>query len=559
MRLLASIPLAGAMLGLLAAPAAAVQRYAAPAGATTGACAVASPCRIDYAVNSAPLDADVVVTAGTYTVNVALAPPNRITLRGTGATRPRLLGAASAPTLTFNNGGTVQHLEITGTGQDALKLQGATAEDLWLSTDTGNAAWITGSPTATVLRDSVAVVTGAGTGVRFRDPTGPAGNPDMAVVNVTASAPGGIAVRCEAANGTTRLVNVIASGSTDINAQNLGGACTTSHSSFRFSATPGLTVRSADIDGAAQFANAAAGDFHLPDGSPLIDAGIADVRLGGADADGLLRTAGSAPDVGAFEHPVAAPVAAPVPSPVAAPIATPAPAAAVTPPTSAPGDTPTLIPGDRATAPDGDRDGTPDAQDPTPTAPAAVLGRTVIVAPATGTVAVRPPGARTFTELDGSTFVPAGSLVDTRHGTVSLSSVVGTGGQLQTGTFHGGLFEVRQASSGRGMTDLVLRGGDFAHCPKPRAGRTTAAASAKKKKRKPTRRLWTEDDGGKFRTHGRNSVATARGTAWLTEDTCAGTRTKVSKDSVSVQPTRGGKATIVRAGHELLVRPVRPR
>ncbi|MDP9383909.1 MAG: hypothetical protein M3P50_01500, partial [Actinomycetota bacterium] len=208
-----------------------------------------------------------------------------------------------------------------------------------------------------------------------------------------------------------------------------------------------------------------------------------------------------------------------------------------------------LVSPDAAKAPDADGDAVPDVDDLTPFVPAPLLGRTVVVAPSRGQVVVRPPGAKSFTPLDGATYVPTGSVVDTRKGTIRLSSAT-SATTTQTATFRGGLFEVRQAAGGKGMTDIVLRGGDFGACPR----RGTASASAKRKP--PKRRVWAQDDKGRFRTHGRNSVATARGTAWLTEDTCAGTRTKVTKDAVSVRPVRGGgKAKIVRAGQQLLVRP----
>src|SRR3712207_6890811 len=40
------------------------------------------------------------------------------------------------------------------------------------------------------------------------------------------------------------------------------------------------------------------------------------------------------------------------------------------------------------------------------------------------------------------------------------------------------------------------------------------------------RRLWGRDKGGRFRTHGKNSHATVRGTRWLVEDRCDGTRSE---------------------------------
>jgi len=68
------------------------------------------------------------------------------------------------------------------------------------------------------------------------------------------------------------------------------------------------------------------------------------------------------------------------------------------------------------------------------------------------------------------------------------------------------------------------------------------------------RKLWGQDKGGRFRTHGRNSVATVRGTRWVTTDTCAGTRTTVTEGAVAVRDLRRRKTVVVRAGRSYLAR-----
>jgi hypothetical protein len=108
---------------------------------------------------------------------------------------------------------------------------------------------------------------------------------------------------------------------------------------------------------------------------------------------------------------------------------------------------------------------------------------------------------------------------------------------------------VRQAAKGNGMTDIVLRGGDFGAC-----SATGRKASAAARKRPPVRSLWSSDKDGRFRTHGRHSVATVRGTSWVTTDTCAGTRTTVKEGAVSVRDLRRGTSVLVRAGHSYLAR-----
>ncbi|MGH2847489.1 MAG: hypothetical protein ACRDL0_15975, partial [Thermoleophilaceae bacterium] len=71
------------------------------------------------------------------------------------------------------------------------------------------------------------------------------------------------------------------------------------------------------------------------------------------------------------------------------------------------------------------------------------------------------------------------------------------------------------------------------------------------------RRLWGRDDGGRFRTHGRNSHATVRGTTWVTVDRCDGTFTRVRDGSVRVRDLVRRRGVTVRAGEGYLARPRR--
>jgi len=179
------------------------------------------------------------------------------------------------------------------------------------------------------------------------------------------------------------------------------------------------------------------------------------------------------------------------------------------------------------------------------------LGRAVVVAPVAGTILVRLPGARTLTPLGPGAEIPVGSLLDARRGTVALTSAL-PGGRTQSGRFSGGQFSVTQPRSAKGMTELTLRGPELGSC-RPTSGATARAAA----RRKPVRRLWGQDKGGRFRTRGRNSVATVRGTRWLTEDTCAGTRTRVLEGAVDVWDVRRKVTRRVRAGGSLLIRAAR--
>ncbi|MEN3284861.1 MAG: hypothetical protein V7607_6001 [Solirubrobacteraceae bacterium] len=180
----------------------------------------------------------------------------------------------------------------------------------------------------------------------------------------------------------------------------------------------------------------------------------------------------------------------------------------------------------------------------TPSETAPVLGQSVNVAPATGTVLVRAPGATSSIPLSGAASIPVGAILDTRKGAVDLTTAL-PGGQTQSATFHGALVQIRQPASAGGMTDLVLRG------PKPSctSGRARAAATSS---RRPPRTLWASDHHGRFRTRGSNAVATVRGTAWYMADRCDGTYTRVAHGSVSVRELRTGRTVVLRAGQSHL-------
>jgi hypothetical protein len=182
-------------------------------------------------------------------------------------------------------------------------------------------------------------------------------------------------------------------------------------------------------------------------------------------------------------------------------------------------------------------------------APVATLGSTVVVAPTAGRVRVKAPGAAGFTTLAAGQAVPVGAVLDTRAGTVALTTAL-DGGRTQTATFHSGVFQVRQSKTAHGLTDIFLRG-PAVSCGRSRA---SARAAAVAKRKPPRRQLWGRDKHGRFRTHGKNSVATVRGTSWVTTDTCAGTRTTVRAGAVSVRDVHRHRTTLVRAGHSYLAR-----
>jgi streptogramin lyase len=183
------------------------------------------------------------------------------------------------------------------------------------------------------------------------------------------------------------------------------------------------------------------------------------------------------------------------------------------------------------------------------------LGKSVVLRPVSGSVRVKPRGASAYSDLGAGVSLPVGSLIDTRHGRVSLQSARNTHGGTQTGTFWGGVFQVRQRRHNRGITDLHLRGGRFRGCRARgvRAG-TSALAREAAGRRRAVRRLWGKDSHARFRTHGRDSVATVRGTLWATTDRCDGTLTRVREGKVLVRDLHRDHRVLLTAGHAYLAR-----
>ena len=89
------------------------------------------------------------------------------------------------------------------------------------------------------------------------------------------------------------------------------------------------------------------------------------------------------------------------------------------------------------------------------------------------------------------------------------------------------------------------------------AGKSAGAALS----RRTIRRL-RANARGRFRTIGRNSSATVRGTVWLMEDRCDGTLTKVRRGRVVVRDFRRKRSITLRAGKRIWRRrpaePARP-
>jgi hypothetical protein len=182
--------------------------------------------------------------------------------------------------------------------------------------------------------------------------------------------------------------------------------------------------------------------------------------------------------------------------------------------------------------------------------PAPTEGKTVNVVPASGTVLVKVPSGSRFVPLAtlGSQ-IPVGSTIDTTRGVVRLSSATNAAGTTQTGLFSKGQFRVLQTRKNP-LTTVAMTGAGLNFCSKrPRGGSPKAVAAARKH-----RRSLFANVHGHFRTRGRNSVSTVRGTQYIVKDTCAGTLTKVKRGIVEVHDLTLGRTRIVKAGHSYFAR-----
>ncbi len=252
-------------------------------------------------------------------------------------------------------------------------------------------------------------------------------------------------------------------------------------------------------------------------------------------------------------------------------------------------------------APDRDRDGAPDATDNCPDDPnfdqrdvdgdrigdacdksdasgGPVLAETVVAEVVSGDVFVRLPprggprgrarasqAAQGAIPLKGAALLPVGAVVDTMSGRVALTSVAsGTAErrELQEMNFYEGIFQIRQARARNSpVTVLRLRSPSSTPFDRVCASRATGAGpsgarAAQQRSRRVVSRLWG-DGRGRFRTQGRHSSATVRGTRWLTEQRCDGTRTVVQEGSVTLRDFAAGRTVTVNAGESYFARAVR--
>jgi hypothetical protein len=188
---------------------------------------------------------------------------------------------------------------------------------------------------------------------------------------------------------------------------------------------------------------------------------------------------------------------------------------------------------------------------PVVTAGQPVVGQAVAVVPQKA-VRVQTPGGA-WQDLPAGAAVPNGTLIDARNGAVTLTAAVDAAGTLQSAEFSGAIFMVEQATAANPVTNVILRGGDFAACPKASSKHVRSWSAFASRAKRPVRRLFGSGHG-RFRTQGRFAAATVRGTIWLTEDYCDRTVITVRRGLVAVRDLRSGRTVEVPAGSSRTIR-----
>jgi hypothetical protein len=197
--------------------------------------------------------------------------------------------------------------------------------------------------------------------------------------------------------------------------------------------------------------------------------------------------------------------------------------------------------------------------------PPPVLGQSVDASVVSGIILVKLPhpasdvasaASSGYVPLSQARALPVGTQVDSLQGTLRLTAATEKRGQTQTGIFGGGLFKLGQVSRGAntGLTTLSMFEGGF-------PGIRTYASCKAKKSTDPSSPVASAalsssvlqtlhaSAHGRFRTRGRYSAATVRGTVWTTIDRCDGTLVTVQRDTVAVTDFVRHKTVLVHAGH----------
>lgn len=182
-----------------------------------------------------------------------------------------------------------------------------------------------------------------------------------------------------------------------------------------------------------------------------------------------------------------------------------------------------------------------------------VAGRSFDAGVVSGKVYYRCRGGKRH-RLTRLTNLRVGCVIDSRAGKVRIIASAGSRTtKTKSSLFWDGQFKVNEKRARTTTTELQLAG-KLSAC-----GHASAAGNRAReaRRRRRGRRLWGRGRG-RFRTRGRHSVATVRGTTWLVYDRCDGsTYTKDKTGKVTVRDFVRHRTIRLRAGQIYIARPRR--
>jgi hypothetical protein len=203
--------------------------------------------------------------------------------------------------------------------------------------------------------------------------------------------------------------------------------------------------------------------------------------------------------------------------------------------------------------------------------PPPVLGKTVNAQLVSGEVFVKLPGGAQeslagpwdaafealskglgFVPLVEARQIPVGSILETTHGVVKLTTATAAAGKFGFGDFGAGIFKLLQNRKQRGLTEL-----DIMDSRSPRQVCATVGKRASVASRHLSSSVLgrlNSSDHGKFTARGQYSAATVRGTVYSVTNECAGTLTAVSRGEVSVRDFVRRKTITLFAGQHYLAK-----
>ena len=159
-----------------------------------------------------------------------------------------------------------------------------------------------------------------------------------------------------------------------------------------------------------------------------------------------------------------------------------------------------------------------------------------------------PAQANGFIPLSEAKTIPLKSTVDTTNGRVEVNTASSNKG----GSVSGRAVLLGAVPHEPDRQPVAADHGDDDErelsCPK--GGRKRVGAAAKKRR---SRGLWGSGKG-RFRTRGRHSSATVRGTVWYSKDTCSTTTTVVREGTVEVRDFVKKKTVQVKKGKRYVAR-----